>query len=211
MPSHSALEREALADALNAAGPKHPTLCDGWTTTELAAHLVIREARPDAALGALVPPLAGWTDRVLGQYAHKPYDELISTFRSGPPTLSVFSVPGVDGRVNLAEHFVHCEDVRRALPGWDARDLPAGRQRALWEGITLTGRMLLRRSPVTVTLATPDGERKKVVDKGDEGVTLVGLPSEITLYAFGRKDHAHVQLEGPDQAVEAFRAITLKF
>jgi uncharacterized protein (TIGR03085 family) len=214
MPSHSAAERQALADALIQAGPKHTTLCDGWTTTELAAHLVIREGRPDAALGVLVPPLTGWTDRVMAQYAHKDYAELVSTFRSGPPRLSVFSLPGVDSRVNLAEHFVHCEDVRRALPGWEARDLAPAVQRALWSGIAMTGRMLLRRSPVSVTLATPGGERKKVIskqDKKDEGVTVVGQPGEITLYAFGRKDHADVQLEGPDPAVEAFRALTLKF
>lgn len=211
MPSHSAVERQSLADALIEAGPRHPTLCDGWSTTELAAHLVIREARPDAALGALVPPLAGWTDRIMGQYAKKEYAELVATFRAGPPRLSVFAVPGVDSRANLSEYFVHCEDVRRARPGWEPRDSSAEVQAALWQGIALTGRMLLRRSPVSVTLATPEGWRKQVVDKGDEGVTVVGQPGEITLYTFGRKDQADVQLEGPDDAVERFRALTLKF
>ena len=62
-----------------------------------------------------------------------------------------------------------------------------------------------------MTLATPEGRSKKVVDKGDEGVTLVGHPGEITLYAFGRKDQADVHLEGDDAAVERFRALTLKF
>jgi uncharacterized protein (TIGR03085 family) len=210
MPSHSAAERQALADALTDAGPRHPTLCDGWTTTELAAHLVIREARPDAAVGVLVPPLAGWTDKVLAQYAKKDYAELVATFRAGPPRLSVFAVPGVDSRMNLGEYFVHCEDVRRARPGWQPRDHSPEVQTALWQGLALAGRMLLRRSPVTVTLATPEGRRKTVVSKGGEGVTLVGRPAELTLYAFGRKDQADVQLEGPDDAVEQFRAVTLK-
>ena len=41
------LERAALCDTLEAVGPDVPTLCDPWTTAELAAHLVIRDRRPD--------------------------------------------------------------------------------------------------------------------------------------------------------------------
>ena len=40
--------------------------------------------------------------------------------RTGPPTLSVFAVPGVDGLANLLEYVVHHEDVLRAQPDWDA-------------------------------------------------------------------------------------------
>ena len=28
-------------------GPNQPTLCEGWRTADLAAHLVLREHRPD--------------------------------------------------------------------------------------------------------------------------------------------------------------------
>jgi uncharacterized protein (TIGR03085 family) len=212
MPSHSAAERAALADALIQAGPEHPTLCDGWDTPQLAAHLVIREGRPDSALGIMLPPFAGWTARVLAGYARRPYAGLVATFRDGPPRLSPFAIPGVDARVNLAEHFVHCEDVRRARPGWEPRLLPDGRQEALWSALTSTGRMLLRRSPVTVTLRRPDGAEVTVVRKGDgEGIALTGEPGELLLYTFGRKDQAVVQLEGPDAEVSTFRNLSLGF
>src|SRR3954471_19920874 len=93
MPSHSAAERAALADALENAGPHRPTLCDGWTTTELAAHLVSRERRPDAAAGILIPALAGWTDRVRDKYATWSYADLVHAIRTGPPWTSPMAIP----------------------------------------------------------------------------------------------------------------------
>jgi len=210
MPSHSAAERAALADALTDAGPNLPTLCDGWTTTELAAHLVIRERRPDAAAGIMLSPMAGWTARVQGQYARRAYADLVEAVRSGPPRTSLMAVPGLDARVNLIEHFVHCEDVRRAGPGWSPRELPEQRQRALWKQLTAAGKRLFRHSTVSVTLSSPDGRSQQVVDRDGEGVVLIGEPGELVLYAFGRKDQARVQLEGPDDAVAAFRELALK-
>jgi uncharacterized protein (TIGR03085 family) len=210
MASHSSAERAALADALTTAGPLLPTLCDGWTTTQLAAHLVIRERRPDASAGIVIPALAGWTRRVQAKYATRPYDELVAAVRNGPPRTSLMAIPGLDARANLSEHFVHCEDVRRAAPGWVPRDLPADRQSALWDQITMAGRMLLRSSPVSVTLRTPDGRSKQVIKRDGEGIELIGEPGELTLYTFGRKDHSLVQIEGPDAAVNTFRELALK-
>jgi uncharacterized protein (TIGR03085 family) len=210
MASHSAAERSALADALTNAGPHVSTLCDGWTTTELAAHLFLRERRPDAALGIVLPAMAGWTARVQSNIARRDYAELVEAVRNGPPRTSYSAIPGVDARLNLIEHFVHCEDVRRAGPNWTPRDLPPERQRALWSAVSVAGKRLFRRSPVSVTLSTPDGRTKQVVDRGDEGIELIGPPAELTLYAFGRKDQSLVQLEGPDDAVAAFRALSLK-
>src|SRR5581483_3090843 len=62
--SYSRRERLALCDLLDKTGPDAPTLCEGWTTGDLAAHLVLREHRPDAAGGVLGGPLAGYTARV---------------------------------------------------------------------------------------------------------------------------------------------------
>lgn len=52
-------ERSALADLLEQVGPAQPTLCAGWDTEDLLAHLLVRERRPDAAAGMLIIPLAG--------------------------------------------------------------------------------------------------------------------------------------------------------
>ncbi len=56
--NHAQSERAALCDMFEAVGPDVPTLCDGWTARDLAAHLVVRERRPDAALGILAAPFA---------------------------------------------------------------------------------------------------------------------------------------------------------
>jgi uncharacterized protein (TIGR03085 family) len=210
MASHSAAERAALVDALTTAGPHVSTLCDGWTTTLLAAHLVTRERRPDAAVGILVPAMAGWNRRVQGRYAQRDYADLVEAIRNGPPRTSVMAIPGLDARLNLLEHFVHCEDVRRAGPNWVPRELPERRQRAFWNQVAAMGKNLFRHSPVSVTLSTPDGRTKQVLDRGDEGIDLIGVPGELVLYGFGRKDQAQVQIEGPDDAVAAFRKLTLK-
>ena len=47
--SFSDSERQLLADLFLEVGPEAPTLCAGWTTTDLAAHLWVREHRPEAA------------------------------------------------------------------------------------------------------------------------------------------------------------------
>ena len=59
MTRYARPEREALCDLLTDLGPEAPTLCAGWRTRDLAAHLVLRERRPDAAPGILLPLLAG--------------------------------------------------------------------------------------------------------------------------------------------------------
>ena len=64
----------AMCDTLEKFGPDAPTLCEGWTTLDLAAHLVAREARADAAIGLVVPALAGHLQKVMDQYKAKGYD-----------------------------------------------------------------------------------------------------------------------------------------
>ena len=49
------IERAAIADLMTSLGPDAPTLCEGWTTRDLAAHLVVRATRVDAAAGILIP------------------------------------------------------------------------------------------------------------------------------------------------------------
>lgn len=206
--SHSAQERAALADALADAGPGAPTLCEGWTTQDLAAHLVSRERRPDSAPGILVPALSGWTERVRRDYARRPFEHLVDRFRSGPPVMSWAALPGVDSATNLTEHFVHCEDVRRAAPGWAPRELPPARQEALWRVLRARGRWFFRKAPVGVLLSDLGGREVTVRDR-EPVVVVRGAPAELVLFAFGRKEHAVVDLEGPDDAVARLRAAEL--
>lgn len=206
-PSHSAAERAELCDALAAAGPDAPTLCGGWTARDLAAHLVTRERRPDAALGIAGGPLHGWSERVRRRYAARPFEDLVRMYRTGPPAGSPFALPGADARLNLVEHVVHCEDVRRAAPRWQPRDLPVERQEALWNVIR-RGRLFYRRSPVGVVLQAPGGLRSVVIDT-QPAVTLTGAPAEQVLYATGRGAAALVEVTGPEAAVRRFGELKL--
>src|SRR5699024_11776445 len=72
-------ERRQLADLFRQVGPDAPTLCEGWTTRDLAVHLVLRENRPDAAGGMFVPALKERLEKVTAEYEAKPFDELVDT------------------------------------------------------------------------------------------------------------------------------------
>src|SRR5690606_24092038 len=108
-------ERAALCDLFDEVGPDAPTLCEGWNTHDLAAHLWIRETDPLGAPGLLVRPLAGLTERRMAETKQRwEYAELVDRLRHGPARLSVFAIPGIDDAANTTEFFVHHEDVRRA-------------------------------------------------------------------------------------------------
>src|ERR1700722_14486558 len=150
-------ERAALASLLHETGPDGPTLCEGWQTRDLAAHLVLRERRPDAAAGVMGGPLAGHTARVQRHYLDTySYPTLITMFRAGPPKLSVFAIPGADQAANTVEYFVHHEDVRRAADGWTERELPAGLEQTLWKRLKSV-RLFLRGAPTGIALVRAPG------------------------------------------------------
>lgn len=206
---HARRERRELAELLLNVGPAAPTLCAGWTTTDLAAHLVVRESRPDAAVGIVATPLAGWTDRVQRSVASQPYPELVRKVRTGPPTLSVFSLPGFDGAANLIEYYVHHEDVRRGIAEWQPRDLPPDLSDLLWKRLTTMSRLLFRRVSVGVVLERTDGAGGRVVArKGPDAVTLRGSAGELMLRAYGRTA-VQVETIGTPGAIAAFESAPL--
>ena len=193
-------ERAYLADALDHLGPDAPTLCEGWTTRDLAIHVMIRERRPDAAPGLVVPALSGWTDKVMQSHRGDAYAEVVGRVRSGPPSWSPFAVPGVAGLANPFEFFVHHEDVRRAQPGWEPRELDADVEDLIWSRLGRQTRLMFRKVPVGVALRRRDDGAESVARAGTPIVTVVGLPSELVLYAFGRRSVAKVDLEGDASA-----------
>lgn len=202
--SHARAERAALCDLLAELGPDAPTLCGGWTTRDLAAHLVVREYRPDASVGIVVKQAAGWTDRVQSGAAEQPFEELIDQIRSGPPVYNPMSLPMVDGLVNLQEYFVHLEDIRRAQPGWQPRDISDELSDAVWSRLSKAAKGLFRKSRVGVVLERTDGAGGRVVARdGEPSVTLIGPASELIMIAFGRKEH-RAEVKGTDEAVANF-------
>ena len=200
MSTHAQRERLLLADLLETAGPAAPTLCDDWTTRELAAHLVVRERRTDAAGGILFKPLADRLARVQAEFAQKPYEELLQLIRTGPPRMSPLAIKQIDEAANTVEFFVHAEDVRRAQPDWTPRELDPVFSDALWSRIEKMARVLGRRSPVGLVLRRPDG-RTAVAHRGVPVVTVTGEPGELTVFLFGRQEAARVETEGDKEAV----------
>jgi uncharacterized protein (TIGR03085 family) len=201
--SFSRSERNALCALLGEKGPDAPTLCEGWMTRDLAAHLVLREHRPDAAAGILGGPLAAYTARVQRKIAGQhDYPDLVDIIRKGPPRLSLFGIPGVDERANAVEFYIHHEDVRRGSPGWQARPLEPEIEDLLWRRLGMA-RFVLRRAPCGVTLVREGaaGTQPIIAKRGTPAVTVTGAPGELTLWIAGRRPAARVQVDGDEDCV----------
>ncbi|GAA5055787.1 TIGR03085 family metal-binding protein [Nocardia callitridis] len=197
-------ERRGVVQAMAAAGPEAPTLCGEWSVRDLAAHLVVRERRMDAAPGIMLAPLAGHLGRVQAKAAARPFPELLERVRTGPPWWS--PLRPVDAVANLSEMFVHHEDVRRAASDWEPRVLPAADEDALWATLRRMASLAYRKSPVTVELVTPDGREVRVREQQGPVVTLRAQPSELLLHAFGR-DEVRIESSGESDAVRAVLAL----
>lgn len=199
--THARAERSALCDLLDRLGPDAPTLCAGWTTHDLAAHLVLRERRPDAMAGIALRPLAGYTESVQRELkARHGYAGLVALLRRPGGLYGL--LPGLDAQVNTLEFLVHHEDVRRAQPDWTPRRLPGDLERMVWRRLRLLGRLMLRRSPVGVVLRErPGGAAALAGPSGGERVELAGAPSELLLFCFGRQRHARVEQTGDPEAI----------
>jgi uncharacterized protein (TIGR03085 family) len=195
-------ERAALVATMSETGPDAPTLCEGWTTRDLAAHLVVRERRLDAAPGIAIPFLAGYTDKVQRETAESTgWDELVDKISDGPPLLSPFKL--LDAVANMDEMFIHHEDVRRAQSGWEPRTLDHDTLNALRRPLRMMARLTMGNVPARVTLLTGSGEPVAAVGHGPD-LTVTGDIGELTLFVAGR-DEARL-IFSDAQAAQAVRA-----
>ena len=205
LPPHRA-ERAALCDLFMAVGPDAPTLCEGWRTYDLAAHLFIRERRPLSGPGLVMGGAAArLTARILARTKEtRAYSDLVARVRTGPPAV----LAPFDKVMNLTEYFVHHEDVRRGA-GDNTPRTPAelaAVEAALWKSLQRGGKFMSRPLKGTgLDLMTPAGDviHARV---GTPLATLSGTPGEIVLYLSGRKGAAQVTIGGPPDAVETVRA-----
>jgi len=197
-------ERAALCDTFEKFGPDAPTLCEGWMTLDLAAHLVAREARSDAALGLVLPgPFARHLQHVMDRYKERGYETLVAMLRTGPPWMHR---TGPLATANVNENFVHHEDVRRAN-GEGPRPADPEMDDILWRLLGLGARMAKRKvKGVALTLRTPDGRERAVSTEGAP-VALVGPPGELALFMAGRKEAADVTHDGDPAAVAIVLAV----
>jgi uncharacterized protein (TIGR03085 family) len=190
-------ERQALCDLFTQLGPDVPTLCQGWRSADLAAHLFVRDHRPDAAPGmvANLGPLTAWANRA--QHSARDtisWTALVDKVRSGPPAL----VRPLDRGMNTIEYFVHHEDLRRAQPGWAPRALAPEDEAELWRRVgffkvqhALLGLRPGHRPPASRLEA--EGLAPLVLTS-KPGPVVKGPAGEIVLWLLGRRQAARVEV-----------------
>lgn len=204
-------ERSALVETMRATGPDAPTLCEGWTTRDLAAHLVVREARPDAAAGVIVPALASRLEELRLRETERSWDDLLERIAAGVPWYSPLRY--ADRVANAAEYLVHHEDVRRADGEWTTREFDAEDLDRIWALGTTVARTFLRRVAARVDLRTPSEIRltkRGAVSTGAALAPMVSVtahPVELLLWAFGR-DAVDVDISGAQQGIDAVEAVS---
>ncbi|WP_231955700.1 TIGR03085 family metal-binding protein, partial [Occultella aeris] len=210
-PMWSPREKSALVESLRKAGPTAPTLCEGWQTRHLAAHLLLRGQEPWRLTPRPWAPDAA--DRLIDDVAdglreRAAYTDAVETFAAGPDGANPMRlVRGrADEAMNLLEYVVHHEDVRRGgaepLP---PRELPASMLDDIWRRLGQFSTFAFRSAPVGVVQVVP-GNRRRRARAGAVSVALTGGPVEQTLFAMGRRGAAQVQVTGTPDAVAAFEA-----
>jgi uncharacterized protein (TIGR03085 family) len=197
-------ERLELCDLLDELGPSAPTLLEGWTAHDLAAHLVLRERDMVAGPCLVLPdPFQQFAERRRASLARR-YDLtwLVARIRSGPP-IGLFRIGWVRALANLNEFFVHHEDVRRAN-GQGPRSLTPAMDAALWRNVRRGSRYLSRRLHACGLEIEWAGTNERATARaGEPTARLSGPPGELLLYIFGRQAAARVEVSGPPDAVAA--------
>ena len=198
-----AVERQQLCDLLDDLGPLAPTLLEPWTTHDLAAHLVLREHDLVAAPGLVVP--GAWSrlaERRRLALKETGFTDLVAIVRSGPPP-GFFRIGWVRRVPNLNEFFVHHEDVRRAN-GLGPRTNPPAEDAALFRNVNRARWFLSRRlRGAGLDLAWAGTDKVISARQGQPTARLRGLPGELLLFLFGRRDAADVEITGSSAAIEA--------
>lgn len=181
-------ERLELCALLDELGPSVPTLLQGWTAHDLAAHLVLREHDPISGPCLVLPgPFARFAERRRARLAQrKDFAWLVARIRAGPP-VGFFRIGWVRAMANLNEFFVHHEDVRRAN-GQGPRTLTPALDAAVWRNVRRGGRFLSRRLDTCGLQVEHAGTFERVmVRPGEPTARLNGPPGELLLYLFGRR------------------------
>ena len=199
-------ERHELCDLMIELGPDAPTMCEGWTTKHLAAHLAIRErdlrASPGIVFGG---PFVSYTNKLMAREMERSFQSIVSRVRT-PPT-GPLSIGPIRAAASFVEYLVHLEDVRRANgsgPRSDRDDLQA----EAWTAVTRMGRLMVFKAKTGRALklvATGATTGTKSFGKGPT-VMISGEPVELLLYLEGRRTVAQVTFVGNADDIAAVQA-----
>jgi uncharacterized protein (TIGR03085 family) len=201
-PNLAQQERATICELFLERGASAATLCEGWTAADLAAHLVVRERRPDSGPGLVWPRMAAYTDKVRRSVRdHNSWEELVATVRRGPPSL----LRPLDGAMNTVEFFIHVEDLRRGRDGWEPREISPELSDALWARVGPGG--MAKKVPATIMLSSR-GRDDKQSGTGPL-LTVTGDPGELTMFGAGRQEAARVEIDGEPALIDQLRSASL--
>lgn len=187
-------QRALLCDLFLELGPDAPTLNEGWKTQDLAAHLYIREHKPQAMLGMFVPKFEDVTERIQGvAVGSHGYTGLVEKLRR--PALLIRPV---DAIMNGAEYFIHHMDVLRANDR--DQEISAQDEDSLRTPLKMFAGRVAKAYGDRLILDSGDGKQLEL-GRGTRPVHIVGKPSELILFVSGRTDNANVELVGEPDAV----------
>ncbi len=208
-------ERSELMGTLQHLGPDAPTLCAGWSSGDLAAHLVVSEAYGGwpmvaayAARRVLPATLVLWGmrslqsvgDRQIRQTRNRGWGWILRRLSAGPPP--AYRRASV-APIRLVEEWIHHEDLRRAN-AMDPRPGSTEMNEALWRaGLVLTEFPEFRSGRAGIEVALSDGRTHRLGDAPK--IRAEGTAGEVLLFLAGRGAVAQVSLEGDQRHVQALR------
>ncbi len=199
-------ERRSFAASFRAADPNAPTLCAGWTTRHLLAHVVQREHAILRNIWDQVTTRTPGEERFMRRLVDNAgtpegYAALVDRFAAGPSRHSLMG--RFDEALNLLEYVVHHEDLRRGSGPVPPRALSEEELEELWRRATPILKRAYRKAPVGVRLE-PTGGALIAIGSEPSRVTLTGEPLELVLHAFGRRGAAEIRMEGSAEDLSSF-------
>lgn len=201
--AHVAAERRRLADRLAELDEDQwatPSLCEGWTVREVAAHLVVPFEVSFPAMGRRVLRARGSYPRAMDaatrELAARPTGDLVAALRANAEDR--FAPPGLGPIAPLADVVVHGLDVARPLGLPPAFDPDAAR--AVLD-------RLHRGLPAFAPRRRVAGLRFEATDLGWAGGTgpVVAGPSDALLLALTGRPAGLDGLQGPGAEALAVR------
>lgn len=203
-------ERKALLATLEAVGQEAPTLCSGWTSRHIAAHIVSAER-----MGGLPPALLLWpiewvlpvrlARRFRGPVGHVAQRELARADKRGWLWLQhrLEAGPPIGARLPwaqplvLLDQWVHHEDIRRANGMGPRSTTDEVREALIRLGRSAARFPYIRNGRGSLEAVTPDGERL-YFGHGEARIRVTGEPGELLLFVAGRRSAARVDVEADD-------------
>lgn len=165
------------------------SLCKGWSIEDVAAHIIVREGLI-GPIGIVIPKLHKLHDNRVKKLETKGHKAIIKELKKYP-----WYMPAA---VNIAEYYIHCEDMLRGelkmiRPAPDKEE-----SQILWKA--LQGLVKIRKDLVadlgSVQIEnTQTGAVITLENKHSEEDTIIaGLPGELLLFVYGRRDAAKVKI-----------------